>query len=158
MVSKGLFYINSFIKYVLILILATIVVSVFCQVVFRFLINQPLAWTEELARYSLVWLTFLGAAYAASLKGHVSIDFFVKKLPLILQKGLMMIVTVVCFYFFYLLISEGFNLVLHSMTQLSPVLRLPMGYVYSIIPISGFLLTVNYIYQIYLFVTDKEEM
>ncbi|WNF36305.1 TRAP transporter small permease [Bacillaceae bacterium IKA-2] len=158
MVSKGLFYINSFVKYVLILFMVTIVISVFCQVLFRFVINQPLAWTEELSRYSLVWLTFLGAAYAASLKGHISIDFFVKKLPLILQKGVMIIVAIICFYFFYILMSEGMALARQSMTQLSPVLRLPMGYVYSVIPISGFLLTLNYIYHTYLFVIGKEEM
>lgn len=158
MVSKGLDYINGFVKYILILLMATIVVSVFCQVLFRFVINQPLAWTEELARYSLVWLTFLGAAYAASLKGHVSIDFFVKKLPLLFQKGVMIIVAFICFYFFYVLMSEGLSLAQQSMTQLSPVLRLPMGYVYSIIPISGLLLASNYIYQTYLFVIDKEVM
>ncbi len=156
MVTKGIFYINNFVKYVLILLMVTIVVSVFCQVLFRFVINQPLAWTEELARYCLVWLTFLGAAYAAYRKGHVSIDFFTKMLPLFLSKGVMIIVLFISLSFFYFLMSEGFQISLRSLTQLSPVLGLPMGYVYSVIPISGLLLSINFIYTTYLFITDKE--
>ncbi|MBU8905125.1 TRAP transporter small permease [Desertibacillus haloalkaliphilus] len=134
---------NQIIKYFLIVILTVLIVAVFCQVLFRFVLNQPLAWTEELARYCLIWITFLGAAYAMSLKSHIGMSILVEKSPLLLRRLLTVIAAIVCIGFFWLMIQQGFHLSERSMNQLSPVLRIPMGAIYLVIPISGIVLTIN---------------
>ena len=58
--TKIIDYINFAVKHILNLILGILTAVVFAQVIFRFALNQPLAWTEELAIYCLVWITFLG--------------------------------------------------------------------------------------------------
>lgn len=58
------------------LLLASIVVLVVTQVVARHLLDTPLVWTEEAARFALVWLTFMGAALLALEKGHIVVDLF----------------------------------------------------------------------------------
>lgn len=115
------------------------------QVIFRFVINSPLAWTEELARYSLVWLTFLGAAYAMSLKAHIGVEFFVDRFSGIGKKILQTVATLISLIFFGLMIFSGYDLVSNTMEQTSPVLDIPMGFVYAAIPVSGLLLAVNLI-------------
>jgi len=135
--------INISLKYILFLLMCALIICVFAQVLFRFVVEQPLAWTEELARFILVWLTFLGAAYAMSLKAHVSIDFFVKKLPSSLYKASLVLSTLISIAFFYILVTEGYSMTTRTMGQLSPVLEIPMGIIYAVIPISGIILIVN---------------
>lgn len=136
---------NYMLKHLLNVIMLVLVVSVFMQVIFRFVINSPLAWTEELARYSLVWLTFLGAAYAMSRKAHIGVEFFVNLFSGLGKKILQTVATFISLIFFGLMIFSGYNLVSNTMVQTSPVLEIPMGLVYAAIPVSGLLLTVNLI-------------
>lgn len=140
-------YMNFGVKHFLNVVLATLVVSVFLQVVFRFVIQQPLAWTEELARYCLVWITFLGAAFAMSSKAHIGMEFFVKKFAVPVRKFFYIIATAASFAFFLLMVIQGFDLASRSMTQLSPVLRIPMGFIYGVIPLSGAILIINMAFQ-----------
>jgi len=141
--SKVIGFMNTSLKYILFILMSALILCVFAQVIFRFVIEQPLAWTEELARFILFWLTFLGAAYAMSLKAHVSIDFFVNKLPKSLYKASLVLSALISTVFFYILVTEGYSITMRTMGQLTPVLEIPMGIVYTVIPISGIILTIN---------------
>lgn len=141
--GKLISFMNTSLKYILFILMIALIVSVFSQVLFRFVLNQPLAWTEELARYILVWLTFLGAAYAMSLKAHIGVEFFVNKLPDSLHKFSLVLSTLVSIAFFMILITQGYSMMTRSMSQLSPVLKIPMGMVYAVIPFSGIILIIN---------------
>ncbi len=59
--------------FVILILLATL------QILFRYVFRYPLPWTEELARFTLVWATFLGAASATRRKLHLAVDFFINK-------------------------------------------------------------------------------
>ena len=54
---------------------------VFGQVIFRYALNDPLAWSDELARYLFIWASFLGWIIAARRRSHLSVDMMVVKLP-----------------------------------------------------------------------------
>ncbi|MGE5254987.1 MAG: TRAP transporter small permease [Planctomycetaceae bacterium] len=62
--------------FVLLLVLAV------TQVLFRYLLMIPLPWTEELARFTLVWVTFLGSASVTRRKLHIAVDYFIARMPL----------------------------------------------------------------------------
>ncbi|MDJ0331425.1 TRAP transporter small permease [Planococcus sp. S3-L1] len=141
--NKWIGYMNVGIKHVLNLIMALLVTVVFLQVIFRFILNSPLAWTEELARYSLIWLTFLGASYAMSSKAHIGMEFFVKLFAVTVRKVFYTIATFASLLFFLLMVVEGYDLAMQGMSQTSPVLRIPMGMIYMIIPVSGVILIIN---------------
>lgn len=143
--QKLIKYINLGMKHFLNILMVVLTISVFLQVIFRFVIDNPLAWTEELARYCLVWLTFLGAAYAMSLKAHIGVEFFTNLFPPVGKKVIHVLASIVSIMFFILMIFQGLSLASNSMTQMSPVLQIPMGIVYLIIPISGFFLIINII-------------
>ncbi|OLO26239.1 C4-dicarboxylate ABC transporter permease [Alkalihalophilus pseudofirmus] len=136
---------NQTLNIILVLIFVVLTVAVFCQIIFRFVLNQPLAWTEELSRYSLVWITFLGAAFAMSKNAHIGMEVLRDRAPAFLKKVLAIVAAVVCLGFFFIMIKEGYSLAGRSMNQLSPVLKIPMGIVYSVIPISGVILAINII-------------
>jgi TRAP-type transport system small permease protein len=139
---------NKFIKWILIILFFLLVVVVFLQVLFRFVLEQPLAWTEELSRYLLVWITFLGAGYGMSIKAHPSIEVLFEKVGPSFKKVLNVVTTILIIFFFWQIIVTSFEVIERSMVQTSPVLRIPMGLVYTVIPISSVLFVINLLFMV----------
>ena len=141
--DKAVAKINKLTRFVVILLLMLMVIAVSLQVLFRFFLDQPLAWTEELARYLLIWITFLGSAYAMSIRAHIGTEYILKYLSPFMGKVLLVIAAILSILFFGVMVQQGYLLSARSMTQFSPTLLLPMGYIYSVIPLSGVLLIMN---------------
>ena len=135
--------VNKIIERFLVLILVGMVLNVIWQVFTRFFTSSPSAFTNELARYLMIWLGVLGAAYISGKQEHVAIDFFVKKLNNSLRRFIdrFVLLSILSFAFFVMIIG-GFNLVYITLKleQYSPSLQIPLALVYSIIPISGLLI------------------
>ena len=135
--------VNKIIERFLVLILVGMVLNVIWQVFTRFLTSSPSAFTNELARYLMIWLGILGAAYISGKQEHVAIDFFVKKLNNSLRRFIdrFVLLSILSFAFFVMIIG-GINLVYITLKleQYSPSLQIPLALVYSIIPISGVLI------------------
>nr|WP_206699262.1 TRAP transporter small permease [Brevibacillus agri] len=143
-------------RLVIIALLAVMVVAVFLQVLFRFFLDQPLAWTEELARYLLIWITFLGSAYAMAIKAHIGTEYIQKHLSPFMNKVVLIVAALCSLFFFLVMVQQGYLLSARSMVQKSPTLLIPMGYVYMVIPISGVLLIMNVIHVTWKDITGKE--
>lgn len=128
---------------VLIAIFGLLVIDVLSQVFSRYVLNTSFAFTEELARFSLIWLSILGAAYLNAKRLHLTMDFLYQKFSEKNKKKALLF-TEVCIFVFALIVMVigGFNLVyitLH-LGQLSGTLEIPLGYIYAILPISGLLI------------------
>ena len=75
-------FINQRLEEIFLVVLMTAaVVIVAMQVITRYLLEIPLPWSEEIARYMFLWLTWVGASYATKERRHVSIDVIYDKLP-----------------------------------------------------------------------------
>jgi TRAP-type C4-dicarboxylate transport system permease small subunit len=61
-------------------LLGAVIILVLVQVYTRYVMNQPLTWTEEIARFSMVWFTFLAASYVAAERRHIRVVFFARLL------------------------------------------------------------------------------
>ena len=136
-------FVDRLVESFLIAILGIMVVNVLWQVFTRFFTNSPSSFTDELARYLMIWLGILGAAYVAGKNEHVAIDFFSKKFSEKMQKLIsrFISISVLGFAFFGMLIG-GCRLVYITtkLEQYSPSLKIPLAVIYSIVPISGLLI------------------
>lgn len=144
--------INRIIEYFLVGIFALLVLDVLWQVISRYLVGRSSSFTEEFARFALIWLAILGAAYLNGQRGHLAIDFWVKKLPPDRQKRRMVIIELMMLVFaFVIMVIGGSNLVYITLSlgQKSSVLEIPLGLVYAIVPFSGLLIIFYSIYNIY---------
>ena len=124
------------------LIMAIMVINVLWQVITRFL-GIPSSFTDELARYLMIWLGVLGAAYVSGKKMHVAIDLISTKLSTQGKKKVSILVSsLIALFSFFALVIGGVRLVYLTLVlgQSSPALQIPLGLVYSIIPISGLLI------------------
>jgi len=127
----------------LIFILAVLVLNVLWQVASRYLLRSPSSFTDELARYLLIWVGILGAAYATGQRLHLGIDIISTKISPKNRNRLTQIVDLLVAVFAVLvMIIGGIRLVYITlrMQQTSAALRLPLGYLYLVIPLSGILI------------------
>jgi TRAP-type C4-dicarboxylate transport system permease small subunit len=119
------------------------VFSVSWQVVSRYVFASPSSWTEELARFLLIWIGVLGASYAFRTGVHLGLDILPKKLTgnAATMLKLFTVLAVMAFSVTVLIIGGGSLVVLTwELKQYSAVLGLPIAYVYSVIPIAGLLI------------------
>jgi len=124
------------------IMMALLVVDVTWQVLTRFILPQPSSFTEEIARFLLIWISLLGGAYAYRLHSHLGFDLIVRNMSharatLVYRFTCLLVII----FAVLVLIIGGGNLVVitWSLSQSSPVLNLPMAIVYSVIPFSGLL-------------------
>ena len=147
--------------YCCVVTLAGISILVFTQVVFRYVLSSSLSWTEEVTRYLLVWTVFMGGAYCVKEKAHVGVEAFTYLLPKKARKVLAIVVMIGCVVLCSVIFKVGVDIVISLLTkmQVSPVLRIPMAYLYAAIPVGMALFIVRYIINIYEAIKDfnKEE-
>lgn len=135
--------IDFVLKWVLVIIMGTMTINVLWQVFTRFIMQNPSSYTEELARYMLIWLGILGAAYVAGQKMHLAIDLLSTKLSGVKKNYLEIFIQLTVFLFsLSVMLIGGIRLVqiTLSLNQISAALQIPLGYVYSVLPISGALM------------------
>ena len=129
-------------RFVVGIAILVMVVSIFGQVFYRSVLDSYLVWAEEAARFSFVWLVFLGSASAFKTRHHLGIDFIPE---LISHKGRVILDTIVCvvvFVFTLVLLIYGYRLTLRTLTQVAPATGVTMGYIYMSIPIASALILV----------------
>lgn len=125
------------------ILLVIMVLLVFFQIVSRAMFSTSFSWTNELARYMMVWLAFLGGGIAFQHRAHIGIEAIVERFSGKSRKFIQLVVMVICIVFFVILIVTGLEFTTSSMTQSSPALNIPMGLVYLALPISGILQILN---------------
>ncbi len=136
---------DKFLRGMLVVLMASLVLSVTWQVVSRYLFASPSSWTEEVARFLLIWIGTLGAAYAFRTNMHIGLDLLPKKLTGISARNLhWFTLAVIIVFAATVLVFGGGSLVYLTwdLRQYSAVLGLPISFVYSVIPLTGLLLVI----------------
>ena len=129
----------------LVVLMGLMVLDVTWQIFTRFATNSPSSWTEELARFLLIWIGLLGAAWAYRMRAHLGLSYLVEKQSRVMQKKLAIFSYLASTLFaISVMIYGGSQLVLLTLelNQLSASLGIKIGYVYMVIPISGVLITI----------------
>lgn len=122
-------------------------VVIFWQVVCRYVLKGSLPWSEELSRYLLVWTGFIGGAYGVRLGAHIGVEAFTLLLPKKAQSILKMFVIICLIILCCIIFRFGCTIVGTQLSkhQLSPAMRIPMGYMYAAIPVGMVFFVIRYI-------------
>ncbi len=112
------------------------------QVFSRYVLQSPAIYTEETLRFIMIWMGFLGSAYAFGKDQHLRLVFLGEKLSPASRRVLFTVNgLIVIFFSMVILLVGGINMVKSGMNQVSPILTIPMGYAYAILPIAAVLIT-----------------
>ncbi len=110
----------------------------------RYAFSNQAGWTEELARYLLIWISLLGSAYAVSTRSHIAITLFPDSLEeaKVARLNRFIDVLVLLFAVAVMIIGGGYYVWLtFSLGQTAPALGLPVGIVYLAVPLAGLFIT-----------------
>jgi len=136
------------IERVLIVLSMGIALVVFLQVVFRYVLRQPLYWSEELPRYLLIWMSFLAAGLAQKSESHINITLCLTWLPRRAQRWIHLAANLVILTFLGILVYSGTLVTRITAYHRSTALQLPMGLVYAAVPVGALLMMLYLALQI----------
>ncbi len=143
--------IDSMLEKVVIFLMASIVLTIVWQVVSRYVFNSPSEYTDELSRYLLIWLGMLGATYLTGTRGHIALDFFIQKYFKQQLGGIALFTNILILLFAITVFIIGGGRLVYvtlSLGQISSALLIPLGYVYSVVPVSGLIIVFYSFYHI----------
>lgn len=124
-------------------LMAAMVLDVTWQVFTRFVLNDPSSYTEEIARFLLIWIGLMGAAYAYRKHSHLSLELLIHKLHGANQLILVRVIQLISFLFAATaMVFGGIKLMQLTLelNQITAATNINMGYIYSCIPLSGILI------------------
>ncbi len=140
---------EKFLLYIVMILLALMVIIVFANVVSRYYLQFSLAWSEEIARFMLVWLVFLGSFLAYIHDEHLGLDILVKKFPPTLRKMVTTVTNLLVIFALYAVMEGGYLLMMANFDWLSAAAEIPQGYIYAIVPIACGLMILQTILKTY---------
>jgi len=146
---------NRLVEYSLFWLGFSMAAIVAVQVFFRYVLNHSLFWSEELARYLLVWLTFLGASVAYRRHAHATVDVIYRRLPEWGKRISSILVHLFSLFFFGVMTVYGWQFAHFVRLQISPALNLPKWIPHAVLPVSGLIL---FIHAMAFLLKDLEEI
>lgn len=142
-------------KWVLVLLLSAMAVIVFANVTLRYLTNFSITWSEEVARYLMIWMTFLGAGLALRFGGHVAITNLQEAVPARAQRLMRLVIVVLLLAFFAAMMWMGYDYMSRMRFQVTPATRISFSYIYAAMPIGFLLMSVHLLLIVRAYVTES---
>lgn len=141
------------------IVLVVLILSTFGGVIFRYILNNPIDWMEEVQMMAIVWVVFLGAGAAFREGGHVAVEIIVELFTKSVQKlirvltGILVIAVLAALCY----LSAQYVEVAYFSGRCSGILRVPYYQVYGIIPVSCAWMILSYLYGEFHLKKDEEE-
>jgi len=135
-------------------------VIVVLGVLFRYVLQSPLSWSEEVARYLMIWAASLAISVGIMRREHLGITFLISRFPPAAQKWVAILVNLAVLWFLWILTKFGYYMALEGQTQLSPVLakyRINMMWSLAAIPAAGALAIIQTVLQIVIDLFSRKE-
>ncbi len=136
-VFRGLAVEDALCVFLLVGVLVVMGLGVF----FRYVLNDSLTWTEEISRYGLVYITYIGCATAVRRRSHIRVDVIGRMLPPAGERVLAVVVDLLVLAFFAFMVVTTFRIMDVLRTSRSAAIGLPINYVYAAI-LFGFSLSI----------------
>lgn len=135
--------IDTITRNLLVFLMGLLVLVVVWQVFSRYILNAPSTVTDELARFLLIWVSLLGAAYYSGKNLHIAINVLPSRLSPPNRKKLNIFINLVVISFVFLVFVIGGGALVYityTYLQLTPTMQIPMAFIYTIGPLSGLLI------------------
>ena len=138
--------------------MAAIGYLVFMQVYFRYILNDPIVWAEEITLLCFHWAIFLGAALAYKHGEKLAMETFVGHFPENLQRKIYTITEILIFLTLLLLLYQGIQVAILEWTYPSSALEFPQTYQSASFPVGMTLMVIHSGRQLWALITDKTEL
>lgn len=129
---------NKLLSTIAAIILITMSVLVIYQVFTRYVLNSPADFTEEIIRYLLIWICFIGTAYAFNSRQHMALLFVQGRMKPAVRRALVIFSDLLVLLFaIFVMLMGGIKLAVSARQEFSALLGIPRSLVYAMAPIGG---------------------
>ncbi|MCY6484131.1 TRAP transporter small permease [Clostridium aestuarii] len=146
-------------EYILIILFPLMTLIVFAATVSRYLNLVSMPWSEELARYIMAWMAYIGASLGVKRSAHLGVEVIVNLFPERLKKFAGILRVVIILLFNVLVIMFSYKIIMHQIKieQLSPAMGIPIWVAYLSVPVGSFMMCIRSIQIVIKQNTSKEE-
>lgn len=106
------------------------------QIVYRYVLNDSLIWTEEVSKTMMVWAAFLVAPWAYRNSANVSIEMFTDELPRRLRQALHLLLNLLVIWIVLVFLKESFGMVERGFSIRAASLPIQVGWFFFVVPVS----------------------
>jgi len=139
-ISHGL---NEVVKYLAAVLLASMTIIVFLQVLFRYVLNHPLDWSEELGSFAFVWMSLLGASIGLKRREHPRLDLVVNHFSSKAQRLIAELYNLAILFLLFVLFIYGVKLTVTMKSQLTAAMQYSVSFVYAVLPVSAAIMFIH---------------
>jgi TRAP-type transport system small permease protein len=132
--------IHQVVRVVVLLQASAIFAIIVFTVISRYGFSYVLSWSEEVPRYLLIWISFLGAALCVDLKDHIAFDYFYKRFAGVPRAAVEVLINVAMLFFGWIMFFFGIQFVEDFGSDLMESIPFTNVWYYTALPVSGFLI------------------
>ena len=139
-------------RFLITVIFTEVIIVGFAQVVCRFILRTPLPWSEELLRFSFIWLTYTASSMGIMAGTHANVTVLTDRLSVKSQKVLQVFIDLLTAFFCAVVFYFSITIIQTQIAtnQISPAMRIPMYFVYLVLPVGMFISVFRTIQMLYL--------
>lgn len=131
------------VQYTLVGMVGVMTVIIILQVFMRYLFLYSLSWSEEVARYLMIWVSFLGASLALKYGFHIGVEFVINRIPEKIRGWVNLVAKLGVLLFLIYFTIGGFRVSWAVRDQDSPALLFSMAYAYLSAPVGGLFMIIQ---------------
>ena len=135
--------INWLVERFCVLLLVVLVLDVWLGVLVRYVIPLPLTFTEELARYLMIWMALLAVSSGIAHREHIGVEFIFGRLPAPARRWLALTFDVIALAFFAALFFYGIGFAVKGFSRITMIYAMPKGYPFMGVPLAALLACVQ---------------
>ena len=136
---------NKVVERSVFVMLGAMVVIVSAGVFWRYVLNAALSWSDELVRYVLVWISFLGASMATYRGAHIGIAMLTERFSERVQRVITLFVNLLILLFLGVILYQGVRILPVMAVRVAPTLGIRMEVFYTVLPISAAIMILHVI-------------
>ena len=135
--------VNWVVERVCVALLVLLVLDVWLGVLVRYVIPLPLTFTEELARYLMIWMALLAVSSGIAYREHIGVEFVFGRLQAPVRRWLAVAFDVIAFLFFFALFFYGIGFTIKGFSRLTMIYAIPKGWAFMGVPLAAFMACVQ---------------
>ena len=132
--------VNNVVSYTGMILFVILIFACVAQVFFRFVLNNSLSWTEELARYCFIWMHMIGASLLIEANGHATVTVILDLMHGAVRKVFDILIELIILFNGVVMLHSGWVLSYSSRNNLSTAMSVPMWMINSSVAVGGLLL------------------
>lgn len=124
---------------VCVVLMVLLILDVWLGVVSRYLINLPITFTEEAARYLMIWMALLAVSVGISRREHIGVEFLFDMLPKGMRRWILLLIDIIALGFFLILFIYGIDMVVRGTKSYTMIFGLNKALPFAAVPVASFI-------------------